>query len=54
MSEVKLQDLPMFSFEKLAIATNDFHLVNKLGQGGFGPVYKVSSVTLGFNELLST
>ena len=42
LNEVKLQDLPIFNFEKLATATNNFHLSNKLGQGGFGPVYKVT------------
>ncbi|KAK3188161.1 hypothetical protein Dsin_027722 [Dipteronia sinensis] len=36
----ELQDLPLFDFEKLSTATNNFHLTNKLGQGGFGPVYK--------------
>jgi hypothetical protein len=41
LSEVKLQELLLFDFEKLATATNNFHLSNKLGQGGFGPVYKV-------------
>lgn len=41
MNQVKLQELPIFSFEELASATNNFHQSNKLGQGGFGPVYKV-------------
>ncbi|KAL2336834.1 hypothetical protein Fmac_011280 [Flemingia macrophylla] len=27
-------------FDWIATATNNFHLSNKLGQGGFGPVYK--------------
>ncbi|XP_054776640.1 G-type lectin S-receptor-like serine/threonine-protein kinase At1g11330 isoform X2 [Prosopis cineraria] len=36
----KLEELPLFEFEKLAIATNNFHNSNRLGQGGFGPVYK--------------
>ncbi|XP_042945739.1 G-type lectin S-receptor-like serine/threonine-protein kinase SD1-13 isoform X2 [Carya illinoinensis] len=36
----KLQELPIFSLEELTSATNNFHLSNKLGQGGFGPVYK--------------
>ncbi|XP_019102819.1 G-type lectin S-receptor-like serine/threonine-protein kinase SD1-13 isoform X2 [Beta vulgaris subsp. vulgaris] len=36
----KLEELPLFEFEKLATATNNFHDSNKLGQGGFGPVYK--------------
>ncbi|XP_074272128.1 G-type lectin S-receptor-like serine/threonine-protein kinase At1g11300 isoform X2 [Silene latifolia] len=33
-------DLPLFNLEKLLTATNDFSEGNKLGQGGFGPVYK--------------
>ncbi|KAG6642667.1 hypothetical protein CIPAW_09G156000 [Carya illinoinensis] len=40
MNQVRLQELPIFSFEELASATNSFHQTNKLGQGGFGPVYK--------------
>ena len=39
---VKLRQLPLFNFEELAIATNNFHLEKKLGQGGFGPVYRVT------------
>ena len=31
---VELQQLPLFNFEELAIATNNFHLEKKLGQGG--------------------
>ncbi|WRX29280.1 S-locus glycoprotein domain - like 10 [Theobroma cacao] len=38
--EVKLQQLPLFNFEELASATNNFHLTEKLGHGGFGPVYR--------------
>ncbi|OMO51100.1 S-locus glycoprotein [Corchorus olitorius] len=41
INEDKLQQqLPIFKIEELAIATKDFNLSNKLGQGGFGPVYK--------------
>ncbi|XP_065616232.1 G-type lectin S-receptor-like serine/threonine-protein kinase At1g11300 isoform X2 [Quercus suber] len=36
----QVQELPLFNFERLVSATSDFHLSNKLGQGGFGPVYK--------------
>ena len=41
LSQVKLQELLLFDFERVVAATNNFHLSNKLGQGGFGPVYKV-------------
>ena len=34
-------DLPLFDFRTIANATNNFSDGNKLGQGGFGPVYKV-------------
>ncbi|XP_022140069.1 G-type lectin S-receptor-like serine/threonine-protein kinase At1g11300 [Momordica charantia] len=34
------QELPTYDLEKLEIATNHFHMGNKLGEGGFGPVYK--------------
>lgn len=33
-------DLKIFSFGSIAASTNDFSDDNKLGQGGFGPVYK--------------
>ncbi|XP_028762809.1 G-type lectin S-receptor-like serine/threonine-protein kinase At1g11300 isoform X2 [Neltuma alba] len=40
LSQVKFQELLVYDFEKVAMATNNFQLTNKLGQGGFGPVYK--------------
>ncbi|XP_061357907.1 G-type lectin S-receptor-like serine/threonine-protein kinase At4g03230 isoform X3 [Gastrolobium bilobum] len=33
-------DIPHFHLETILEATNDFANANKLGQGGFGPVYK--------------
>ncbi|KAI3769204.1 hypothetical protein L6452_00304 [Arctium lappa] len=33
-------DLPLFSLSTLLGATNNFSFNNKLGEGGFGPVYK--------------
>ncbi|CAH1427278.1 unnamed protein product [Lactuca virosa] len=33
-------DLVVFSFAAIATATNEFASENKLGEGGFGPVYK--------------
>ncbi|GAV67414.1 Pkinase domain-containing protein/S_locus_glycop domain-containing protein/B_lectin domain-containing protein/Pkinase_Tyr domain-containing protein/PAN_2 domain-containing protein/DUF3403 domain-containing protein [Cephalotus follicularis] len=39
-SQVNGQEFPLFSFSLVAAATNNFSEENKLGQGGFGPVYK--------------
>ncbi|KAK0579549.1 hypothetical protein LWI29_027784 [Acer saccharum] len=33
-------DLPLFDFSTIAAATNNFSIKNKLGEGGFGSVYK--------------
>ncbi|XP_020273246.1 G-type lectin S-receptor-like serine/threonine-protein kinase SD1-1 [Asparagus officinalis] len=33
-------DLPLFDFDTIAVATDNFSQGNKLGEGGFGPVYK--------------
>ncbi|EEF43990.1 conserved hypothetical protein [Ricinus communis] len=33
-------ELPLFDFNSILIATNNFDIENKLGQGGYGPVYK--------------
>ncbi|XP_010665844.2 G-type lectin S-receptor-like serine/threonine-protein kinase B120 [Beta vulgaris subsp. vulgaris] len=34
------KDVPLFNYNLVASATNFFSMENKLGQGGFGPVYK--------------
>lgn len=34
-------ELPLFDFETIVRATDNFTDYNKLGQGGFGIVYKV-------------
>jgi hypothetical protein len=34
-------ELPFYNFSCMSLATNNFSEENKLGQGGFGPVYKV-------------
>ncbi|KAL6198040.1 hypothetical protein ACLB2K_027832 [Fragaria x ananassa] len=36
----KHDELKIYDFDSILIATNNFSLANKLGQGGFGPVYK--------------
>ena len=44
-NEVEAQDdeveLPLYDFTKIETATNNFSLSNKIGEDGFGPVYKV-------------
>ncbi|KAJ8763630.1 hypothetical protein K2173_003102 [Erythroxylum novogranatense] len=40
LQEGNCQDLPVFDLNTIATATNNFSVVNKLGEGGFGPVYK--------------
>jgi hypothetical protein len=34
-------DLPVYDLETIAEATEGFSADNKLGEGGYGPVYKV-------------
>ena len=34
-------ELPLFDFNSILVATDNFREKNKLGQGGYGPVYKV-------------
>jgi len=36
----------LYSYSVLKLATKDFHQDNELGKGGFGVVYKVSSLTI--------
>ncbi|XP_073145923.1 cysteine-rich receptor-like protein kinase 43 [Henckelia pumila] len=40
LEEITAQAHKQFSFETLAKATNNFHPDQKLGEGGFGPVFK--------------
>lgn len=35
-------DLPVFNLSTIAKATNNFTVNNKIGEGGFGPVYRVN------------
>ena len=35
-------ELPLFDLVTITLATDEFSCSNKLGEGGFGPVYKVS------------
>ena len=38
----------IYSYNELRFATRDFHPENKLGEGGFGVVYKVHKKSGGF------
>ncbi|MCD9642916.1 hypothetical protein HAX54_029965 [Datura stramonium] len=40
INQAKFEEVLVYNFDILANATEDFHLSSKLGQGGFGPVYK--------------
>ena len=39
--EIEVKESLQFDFDTIRVATNDFSDVNKLGEGGFGLVYKV-------------
>ena len=44
INSVDLEESDIFfhiDFEMIRVATDDFSEENKLGEGGFGPVYKV-------------
>lgn len=44
-SEIQSQEneveMPLYDFTTIETATNYFSFSNKIGEGGFGPVYKV-------------
>ncbi|OMO52213.1 hypothetical protein COLO4_37352 [Corchorus olitorius] len=39
-SNTAVEEFELLSFKKLVMATNNFDPTNKLGEGGFGPVYR--------------
>jgi len=42
ISQQKGRELALFTFSSIEVATDYFAPRNKLGEGGFGPVYKAS------------
>jgi hypothetical protein len=45
-NDLKVGDLLQFDLDTVRLATSNFSDANKLGQGGFGTVYKVTNYTL--------
>lgn len=45
------QQTVIFTLKQIKAATNDFDPANKIGEGGFGPVFKVFSL---FVDILSS
>lgn len=41
-----VKNVTLFSYKQLRIATDDFSTLNKIGEGGFGSVYKVMTTVL--------
>lgn len=41
MEAIAAKEKKVFPYETLVAATKNFNLKHKLGEGGFGPVYKV-------------
>lgn len=53
VDQVEFKDLALYKFKELEVATSNFSVINKLGEGGFGPVYKVMVLSR-LTSLLST
>ncbi|KAG5149667.1 hypothetical protein JHK82_016548 [Glycine max] len=52
--QLKDLDVPLFDLLTITTATNNFSSNNKIGQGGFGPVYKVNSIFKHLTEKKAT
>lgn len=51
VTELRALDLQTghFRLRQIKAATNNFDPANKIGEGGFGPVYKVATLTISIN-----
>lgn len=50
VDEISTAESLQYAFSTIKAATNDFSDHNKLGQGGFGTVYKVGKFTMHQNN----
>lgn len=41
-----IHDVKLYTYKELRTVTEDFDLANKIGEGGFGSVYKVTATFL--------
>jgi hypothetical protein len=48
-SDLQTRTQYFFSLKEIESATKNFDPANKIGEGGFGPVYKVKTVNLRFS-----
>lgn len=44
IERIAAMEQKVFPFQVLVSATKDFHPTHKLGEGGFGPVFKVTPI----------
>lgn len=45
-------ELQSFTLARVRVVTNNFSTANKLGEGGFGPVYKVRQIIVIVMEII--